>query len=134
MSRPGFSEFVSVFTLASTAQSSERFFPVPGTARSAREVAAILASIELYCSTGDLRVVPALQKANELDSWPAANVFTVVGDAVATADGVIAGTGYTAMSLEKAYYRPGVVVRNNSAGQPKTEFGLVAVRFVTRGF
>lgn len=134
MSKPGYSSLESVHTLGSTDTGAERFFPANLPPRPGNNVASLLAMLYMHNSTGDVRARPAIQRTNDLSNWPAADQFTVVGDAVLTADGVDEGSEYAPTDMDFAWYRVGAAIRNNDAGTPKREFAQVAVRFDVRNF
>lgn len=136
MYRKGFSNYYALHTRASTADADKRFFPILRPMECAG-VKALLMQGDLYDMTGDMLVEFGVQVSDQVEIWPAANVFTRVGStgaSQATADGFFATPDFesVAATLTKAWFRAGFIVRNNSAQTPRIELCWGSLRIDAR--
>jgi hypothetical protein len=133
MPRRGFTAYRTAWTRASTADASRRFFPSSEPARASGPVKFVRPQMDVYNMTGDCYLQFGYQESDDIENWPASDTFTVIGTTTVTVDGIAVGNnGYEAVTLTKAFFRTGIVIRNNNAGTPKYEFCWVATRFDTR--
>jgi hypothetical protein len=132
MAKNGFSAYERVYTRASTAASSRRFFPV-GPSRDASDIASVRWQLDIYNLTGDTFFEVGYQVADNEESWPTGDVFTPIGTYNTTSEGPWAGTGFDSIvnGLTKARVQFGVIVRNNTSGA-RIELAMVSGRFDTR--
>ncbi|GEM_PF-4304855 len=121
-----FTKTIAVWTRGSNLDANRRFFPLSAVMRS-DQIAKIRPSLRVYCSTGDVKVEAAVQTSDDGCVWPAANVFTVIGTTSQIDDGTSYGTTFEAVTLNEAYARLGVVVRNDTGSG--REHAAAAARF-----
>lgn len=127
MSKPGFTPYITVYTKGGNGTEDRRFFPAAiGPVRTST-IASVLAAIEMYNSTGDVKVELAMQDSDDGQAWPAANTFSVLGTLSVTSDTTTYDDTYRTISTSKAFCRLGYAVRNNTGAT--RELALISGRF-----
>jgi len=129
MPRKGFSSYQVVFSRASTSQS--RFFAAELPVRSGNDTKSVRVQVDVYCLTADLQIDAAFQESDDPENWPSPSSFSALGTMSADADGLFSNGGYESVTITKAYWRPGVSVKNKTTGN-RIEFAQVSMRVDAR--
>ena len=127
MSLPGFGPYITVYTKGGAQDGDRRFFPAPMAPIRTAAMGSVLTAIEMYNSTGDVKVELAMQASDDGQTWPAANSFTVLGTLSLTSDNTVYDDTWRSLSASKAFCRLGYAVRN--AANATRELALVSGRF-----
>jgi hypothetical protein len=131
MPRAGFSQYFSVYTKPGSTSNDRGFFPGTGAMRSAG-IKSVLAAIEMYASQGDVFIEPAFQESDDGQVWSPWATFTPIGGTPInlSADNVAYDSAYQTVTINKAFVRFGVAVRNTSGSSIK--HALAAIRVEVR--